>query len=117
MLLLLPSPPALRKSNAITTLAANYLFKVDRLTYKVGLEQERLAKDYITEAKLTLNSESVECITEALFADMMTAKTAYDMTDPYWTTALKFFKRQPNDLTKIIFSSPIEMASHLKELE
>ena len=104
---------------------------MDRLTYTAGLEQESLAKDYIsakedyisakgeyiTAAKLTLNPAVVECITTALFAEMMTARTAYDMTDSYRTTVWKFLKCQPNDLTKIISSSPIEIASHLKELE
>ena len=103
------------------------MFEVDRLTYKAGLEQERVAKEYISgspdeygklaSAKLGLKPEVVECITEALFAEMIAAKTAYDMTDSYMTTVSKFFKGQPNDLTKIISSSPIEMASHLKELE
>ena len=91
--------------------------KVDFLIYKAGLRLEHEANDYISKAKLTLNLEVVECITDALFAKMVAAPTAYDMTDSYRTTFLKIFKCQPNDLTKIICSSPIDMANHVKELE
>ena len=90
---------------------------MELLTYEAGLRLEEEACEYIIGNKLVLNPQVVQCITKALFAEMVAGITAYDMTDPYRTTFWKLVKCQPNDLTKIIFSSPIEMASHLKELE